>query len=357
MSAQYRLDIKTANGVKVAEITEYQSLRYVKLRNAPGELVFTLDDANPKIALLEDDAQIEVWRRNRSRGLDWYCDFYALYRGTERVTNKVGVFTANCPGQLAKIGDRIVAYARDSVNRSYFSAKEAETILNTLAKYNLTASGSIADSRIRDATMAGVSVEADQLRGPLVVEWECSEQNLLQTMQELAEQYKVAFDLVKTGANTWQFRYIENTDVSDTQIFAKERGNVSEITYRKNRLSEGTLAIAGGKDKDDATAYRVVTGANYSAGNNREIYVNAGSENTDAGIDYLAQKELSAQEAKDEIIFSVLQTPSSYYGLHYNLHYLVTGRYRGVDYPLVVSQVAVDFSTGAESIDVTVKDV
>lgn len=358
MSAQYRIDLLSPAGVKLEEIIEYQSLRYVKKRNAPGELQFTLNANSPKILQIDEDAQIEVWRRNKQYGLDWYCDFYALHRSATEVTSATGVYTAICPGQLDKLNDRIVAYYSGAVNRSYFTVKPAETILNTLAVYNLTSAGTTTDSRVRLATMPGVSVETDQARGPVVALWDCAEEVLLETMQKLAAQYKVAFDLVKTGANTWEWRYIENDDVSDEQVFALERGNVRQVTLKKDRTGERTVAIVGGKGEGILKNYREVTGLNYDASsNNREMYVGATGEDTNDELDYQGGKALFAVESKPIVDFDILQTPTSYYGLHYNINSLVTGRYKGTDYQYVVSEVSVDFSSGKEEITVKLEDV
>jgi hypothetical protein len=347
MAAVYRIDVLNTSGVKRAEIVEYRHLAYTKRRNAPGECTFTLNGDNEKIDFLTENALIEIWRKNETLGLDWYCDFYGIIRGEERVTNKVNSVTIHCPGILDKLNDRIVAYPPESTNRSYFTSINAERILNTLAKYNLTSSGTTADGRVRLATMSGVTVEADGNSGPTVDLWDCAEEVLLETMYALATQYKVAFDLVNSGPNTWEWQYITNTDVSDTQIFAIDRGNVSEIRYKKDRTNERTIAIIGGKGEGLLKEYQTREGTNYDVStNNREVYVNSGSDSiAEQWLD--GDRELVAREAKDQIEFDILSTASSYYGLHYNLNYLVTGQYNGTDYPLVVSEVSIEIPEGA----------
>lgn len=347
MAPIYRIDILNTSGVKQAEIVEYRRLAYTKRRNAPGECSFSINSTNEKLEYLTDNALIEIWRKNDAMDLAWYCDFYGIFRAQEVIINKVGTFTATCPGILDKLNDRIVAYPSGSTNRSYFDDRDAETILKFLANYNLTSVGTTADGRIRLATMSGITVEADDERGGVVDLWDCAEEGLLDTMYALATQQKVAFDLINTGANAWEYTYIENTDVSDSQIFAIERGNVSEIRYRKDRTNERTLAIIGGKGEGLLKEYELREGTNYNLStNNREMYVNSGSDSiAEMWLD--GDRELTAREAKDEIDFDILSTQSSYYGVDYNLHYLVTGRYNGTDYPLVVSEVSIEVPEGA----------
>lgn len=360
MSADYRIDIKTAAGVKVAEIIEFQSLTYTKRRNDPGICKFTINGNNTKIDDFEDDSQIEIWRRNTapSIALDWYCDYYGMFRGEESSNGVTPIFTAVCPGQMAKIGDRIVAYPKNTLNRSLFSIKPVETILNTLAKYNLTSSGSTADGRIRLATVTGISVETDGVSGSSV-DYACAGENLLTTMQKLAAQQQVCFDLVKTGANTWQWRFIDTIDVSDDVIFAIERDNVEKITFTRDRSKEKTVAIVGGKGEDLLRPYRERFGTNYNVStNNREMEVNASSDSDIAILNAKGDVALKSVETIPDIQFVVKQAPNAYYGKHYNLNYQVTGRYQGTDYVQIVSEVTVSVNQDAkESINIKLEDI
>lgn len=358
MSAQYRIDVRTLSGTKIAEITEYQRLNYVRRRNQPGECAFTLNDLSSKIALFSDDCFIEIWRKNTNFGLNWYPDFYGIYRAEERELEKIGIFTAYAPGILDLLNDRIVAYPPRTTNRSEFTSKPAETILHTLVKYNATASGTTADGRIRLATVPGISVGTDLARGPTVAYWECAEQPLLETMYDLATQYKVAFDITNIGISSWRWDYIVNTDVSDSQVFSIARNNVRRIRYTRDRRNERTVAIIGGKGEGTLKEYDIRTGANYNvSSNNREMYVNASSAESLDETYMEGDRELSDKEARPEIEFEVMQTNSSYYGVHYNLNHLVTGQYRGTDYLLVVTEVAVSVTSIAEEIQVTLMDV
>ena len=356
--AQYRIDVRDLAGTKVAEITEYTALNYVNRRNQAGECVFSLSDTSSKINLFEDNCIVEILRKSPLYDLDWYVDFYGIYRAEERTESKSGLFTANCPGILDLLNDRIVAYPPQTVNRSEFTDKPAETILHTLVKYNATSSGTTVDGRVRLATIPGISAGTDLGRGPTVDYWECAEQPLLDTMYELATKHKVAYTLTNTGTNAWRWDYVVNIDVSDSQIFSIKRGNVESITYRKDRRNERTVALVGSVGEGTLKAYDIRTGANYNVStNNREMYVNAPSS-AELDVIYLeGDKELNNRLAKPEITFNVLQTNSSYYGVHYGLNYLVTGQYRGVDYPLVVSEVSVDYSTAMENIQVKLEDL
>lgn len=353
MLAKYRIDICDTSGLRVATIFDYWSMTYNKIRNQPGELIFTVKGTHAALSLLTDNCILKVWRKESDTSA-WVQDFTAIYRGNEQLIAKNKTFTAYCPGVLDLLNDRIVAYPPQSVNRSEFTSKPAETILNTLVKYNATSSGSTADGRVRLATIPNLSVAADSARGPTVAFWECAEKGLLDTMYELATQQKVAFQLVNTSGISFEWQYVVNTDVTTTQIFSIERGNVEQISFKQDRKAEKTVAIVGSTGDGTLKNYDVRTGANYNVTtNNREMYVNTGTDDLDE-IYLEGDRELSTVQARNEIEFTILPTDSSKYKTHFDLHYLVTGRYNNVSYPLVVSEIVVS-SDGSNPEKVTAK--
>lgn len=84
MSAEYRLDVYTAAGAKLAEITDYFGLAYTRRVNAPGLLTFTLAGDHTAIPQLEHNSQVVMYRRHPEIGLGWTADFYGLFRGQRR---------------------------------------------------------------------------------------------------------------------------------------------------------------------------------------------------------------------------------------------------------------------------------
>ena len=84
MAPQYRIVTKTAAGVKLADVTDYIELAYLKQVNAPGALQFRLNGSHAAINNLELNSQIEVYRRDPVQDIDWYVDFYGLFRGQEQ---------------------------------------------------------------------------------------------------------------------------------------------------------------------------------------------------------------------------------------------------------------------------------
>ena len=174
MAPQYRIVIRTATGVKVADVSDFLSLAYTKQVNAPGLCQFTLNGNHVAVSLLALDGQVEVYRRDQAQGIAWYADFYGLYRGTEQ-TSKGGLdqFTAFCPGQMSFLSWRHILYAAGTVSRSEFAAVPAETIMKTLVNYNACALATTGNSRKRNGAITGLSVAADAAGGS-TVSWSCA---------------------------------------------------------------------------------------------------------------------------------------------------------------------------------------
>ncbi|MBX6770892.1 MAG: hypothetical protein IRY83_04150 [Chloroflexi bacterium] len=356
MSAEYRLDLHTAAGVKVAEITDFLMLSYSRRVNAPGLLTVTLRGDHPALTSLELDGQAIVYRRNPTMGLGtWTADFWGLWRYQERRYTDHDTVELRFPGILSLLARRIVAWAAGTTNRSSFQNVKAETVMKTLVSYNAGANATTANGRIRNGAITGLTVETDQARGNTISR-DCAYRNLLEVLQELAPIAGGDFDLVKTGTQAWEFRWYtgqRGTDRTATLLFALERGNMAEPRFAHDRLDERTVAIVGGQGEGVDRAVVVRTGADYAATNDIEVFVDARSESTTDGLDAKGDAKLFDVRARPTFKFSILQTPACYYGVHYFLGDLVTARYRDIQTTQKIVGVSVSLDRdGAEKIDV-----
>lgn len=247
--AEYVLVIRSPAGAKLAEVDDYHWLGYRRVVNDPGVLKFRLDGDNKAVDLLSHNSQVEVRRRVAEHGIAWHVDFYGLFQWPKRQTTEHDVFEAVCPGQLSMLGWRHVAWAAGTANRSKFTGVAAETIMKTLVQYNATSDATVANGRKREGAVTGISIEADSARGT-VRDWGCAHANLLKTLQELALVGGGDFDLIKTGAQAWEFRFYpgqRGTDRSATVLFSLGYGNMANPTYSYDRTQEATVAIVGGQ--------------------------------------------------------------------------------------------------------------
>jgi hypothetical protein len=360
VSTDYRLDILTAAGVKLAEVTDFWTLSYRRQVNAPGLLTFTLLSDHRVVPQLEHNSQVIVYRRNPTIGLDWTADFWGFFRAQKRSYSDHDLFEARCPGILTMLSWRIVAWYAGTANRSSFQNAKAETIMKTLVSYNAGSSATTGNGRIRNGTISGISVQADGAGGN-TISIDCAWDNLLEVLQKIATIGGGDFDLVKTGAQAWEFRWYagqRGTDRTTTLLFALERGNMAEPVYTYDRVDERTVALVGGQGEENQRSVVVRTGVDYSASNDIEMFVDARNNSTTAGLNASGDTKLKETQAKQTFKFKVLQTPACYYGVHYQLGDLVKAQYGLVNVTQKIVGVSVSLDRdGMEKIDVEMETI
>jgi hypothetical protein len=364
MSVQYQLRIYNRSGAIQHIIADMLNLAYVREVNSPGMLSFDLVANHQAIADLETDAQVEVWRRDASIELDWYCDFRSFWRGEVRASNSDGtsLYTALCVGQMDLLRRTLVAYPLAAANRSEFTALPAETIAKTLVTYNAVVGTAVtANGRARDITTAGVTVQSDGAQGNTLT-IRCAYRNLLETLKDIAELGGGDFDLFKTGGAGWEFRWYNGqlgTNRTSTVRFALNYGNMANPVLRRDYSREQTVAIVGGAGVEAARTISVRTGANYHATYNAtEVFIDERAEADTAGLATAGDIELSRAQARADLRFDVLQVPQTAYGKAYTLGDLVTGIYQGFSATKKVYRVSVAMSEdGSEKISVELRDV
>lgn len=363
MAVEYAILIKSRAGVARQLLTGdgdgFRWLSYRKENNAPGLLMFDLDTWHTAVSSLERDAQIEVWRRDQAADLDWYVDFEALFVDEERFADDAGksTFRCICPGQMDFLARAVVAWPAGEANRSLFENVKASTIMTNLVRYNATSDATTGNGRLRTTDLANITVEADDDDGN-VMSLACAHQPLLEALQDVARIGERDFWLERTGAQAWTFRTDNHTglDRSVDVVFALNYGNMSNPRFKRNRLTEKTVAIVGGQGLEDDRVFAVRSGANYNATyNSREVFYPATQYITTDGLETAGDIRLAELQARDDLSWDVIQTPGSRYGVHYFLGDLVTGLYQEVTATKQITAVTITFAPGndrAETIQV-----
>ena len=367
---RYELRIYNQAGTLKFLLTDFLRLEYSKVVNAPGLAVFDVIGTHPIVGNMARDWQVEVWRSRaadtgESNAIAAYIDFGGLIRDEIRATDENGqtICTYYAVGYIHLLQRSIVAYAADVSNRTKFINTAAETIAKTLVTRNATLSGTTVDKRDRDVPAWGgyISVQTDGGLGePLDVF--CPRRNLLTTLQDIATVGFGDFDLIKTAARAWQFRWYADqrgTDRSASVVFALQYGNMARPQLRRRWIEEATVAIVAGQGTEGNRAIVVRTGINYNERvNSLEILVDARDVSTTAGLNARGDTYLDDLAAKDELTFSIIQTPASLYGLHYFLGDIVKGYYQGVTSNKKISGVTIRLDAdGNETIDIALNNI
>jgi hypothetical protein len=346
MSAVYELRIKTAAGVELHRLAAnpggtrstmgFVQLAYTNQVNSYGACSFVLPGDHTILPDLTERCQVEVWRRDLANGLDWYRDWSGLFLDEERwyeASSGQHLYKALCYGDVFKLQDRYNLWRAGTANRSDFTGAKAETILKTLVRYNCTGDASVANGRMGDGTMTGVSVQADGAGGN-AIDHACAWDNLLDVLQKVASIGGGDFDLVKTGAQAWEFRWYtgqRGTDRTGSVFFSTDLGNMGDPKYTKTRSTTKTSVTAGGQGEGAARLVEMRTGNGYSASANYEEFFNAsGQVETALGLQAIGDRRLFDLRDAESFEFKVLPTPATVYGVHYFLGDKVTAKYMSI---------------------------
>lgn len=366
MSSVYELRVFTSLGVELYRLaanpggqdlakTGFIELAYTNQVNSYGLCSFVLPGAHDIIPDLTERCQVEVWRADPDNGLAFYRDWSGFLLDEERwYADGQHLYKATCYSDIFMLQDRAILWRADVANRSSFASAKAETILKTLVSYNCTAAAAVVNGRIVAGTMTGVIVQADAAGGN-TIDTKCAWDGLLDTLQKVASIGGGDFDLIKTGAQTWEFRWYagqRGTDRTASVIFSTDLGNMGAPKYAKARSGKKTSVTVGGQGEGALRAAQNKTGNGYSATANYEEFFNGSSQaETTAGLQAIGDRRLFDVRNVETFDFDVLPTPATVYGRDYFLGDRVTAKYLSITAtPKIVSMAIQVDKSGQETV-------
>ena len=333
MSTDYKLRFFDKTGALKKEVADFLPLSYTRTVNAPGICTVALTGDHALWGIIEDKWQMDLM--SKPAGEDWGRDFVGIYRAFHYEHMEQAFGKLVLPGLMDILNWRIVDFPANTADKSAFASEAAETIANTIVKYNCTSDATTANGRGRNGAagypFTGLTVEADGAAGN-VLNFYCFGQKVLKALQNLAEIGGGDFDLVKTSATAWQWRWYTGqlgTDKTSSVVFSLKRGNMTNVKYADDQRGVATVAIVGGEGKDDARLMRRVASDDYAVDNDIEVFVQAtdiaGEDAAaEAGLDDRGYQKLGEMMGKSAFDFDVVQTPKCRYGVEYDLGDLVT---------------------------------
>lgn len=363
----YQLILKDTTGTQVAIIDDYRSLQFQKIVNDSGFFTLILNENDPKRSLFERDGQLEIKRK--IPGLtNWYTEFECVILDFTSVIFQNGnaQFTVVGAGYNELLKRRVIAFQEETV----YSKKNdnAETVMKEYVIENIGADALVVNGRYYDGDVTGFNVEVDTGAGAI---WggERSGKNLLSTLQEIANYSSIDFNVVGTGAGTYEFRtYLNqlgddrttvglntttglNAAGNPPQIFNVNLGNVKELLFQqKSKDTANTIYVYGqnygaSRDLEIATDIADIALSPFGV---REMMRGGGSQASAVELQYLADELLISTLPRTDISFIPLDIVSSLYGVHYFFGDKVTIHFNGVDYDKRIVSVRVSVSPGGE---------
>jgi len=366
MAPQFKVVLSSSAGVKQAEFIDFDFLAYTKRLNAPGTCRFRVGANHAARSYLVDTAQVQVYRRNQSVGLDWYVDFTGIVRDDtlEQTDEGRDQITVDAKGPLHWLESRIIDWKADTANKSTFTSVKGETLLKTLVQYNITSSATVINGRNSDGTMSSpisISIQTDAAGGNTIGTWGCAWRPLLDELQAIAKVAGGDFDLIQTGAAAFEFRFYAGQRGTDRRTganavkFDTKLGNMFKPKLIRRRSAVKTKAIVAGAGLKSAREYASRTANGYAADNNWEMLVDARNLGEGANLNAEGDTRLAELRKFEDFAFQIIQMPNCYYGLHYcvggALGDLVGVAYQTYSADQKITAVSVSFDEKGERVD------
>lgn len=370
------VQIKDASGVRQAVLTAkgrdggFNGFLYVTWRkrvNGTDIAELAINAANPDAIYLLDKSQLEIWRSDPQIGLADYVSFDGIIRDDQPYTDSDNrdrlIVRAYGPNSL--LARRRIAYPANEPNFTLFTAQPAETVMKRLVKYNCDPTFAIvANKRDRQPNTMNLTVATDLARGN-VIDWACGGRtNLLDELNKIALIAGGDFVITKTpGTANYVFEFkpgqlgTDRTTGSNPVIFSKDRGNMSQPKLVRTRSAEKTVAIVGGRGENDTRGIRVRTGANYSAANDIETYIDGRNATTNAALDAIGDQALAEAKFRNVIEYDVIQQSLCYAEKDYFLGDKVTAKYSGVTATQQVYELSFEYKDTKEVCATVMRDL
>jgi hypothetical protein len=393
VAAYYQVRLKNTAGSYVAYFDHFQSLEFQKIVNDVGYYALTFgDDGDSRFDLFQLDGQVEVWRSVPGVGLDWYREYEGFHRRHQRNINQDGsrTYLSYGVGYNDFLARTAIAYKGGTIRAD--KNAPAETVMKEFVDENCTPTGdttvvgrlnydSDADVFLYNSALPGLVVQPSSGQG---IVWTGSRpfENLLDVLQEIADYSSIDFAVVGTGPATFAFiTYVNQLGSNRTAvglqasgtnaagfppvIFSNEYGNVQNIEYLLDRVSEANAVIVLGEG--DGSTREVLTRSSgdvsSSPWNRREVsrpthiaQIPGLSEEAAAELKTFSMQQtgdevLEEMQAKEVFSFSPLQQPATLYGKNYFLGDRVTVRYGDLLQHKRITSVRVTVQEGGEVID------
>jgi hypothetical protein len=328
-------------------------LSYRRQVNAAGWFRVDVPGNAPFLSDIADRDQVQIWRR--LPGLDWAVDFEGVYRDEVVQSDELGQEVAQLsgPGALGMLSDYHVLFYADTADQTTFTATAAETILKRLVRFNATSEATTGNGRLRTIAATPISVQADAAGGETLTIRPGAYRNLLATLQRVQEVAGLDFDLIRTGANAWEFRTYagqRGTDRRSTLVLSRELGTLRNIRYEVRRSAERTVAAVGGRGEGSARAVVLRTGATYATDNEAETFIDAGDATTTAALESRGDVALSELQSRPALTVEVVPTESVRYGDQLDVGDLLRLAYPRIGtIDVQVAAVSVEVEPGSQS--------
>jgi hypothetical protein len=362
MAPQYTISLFNSTGTLQAISQDYLDLAISRAVNAPDLAQFVYDSNSNNAQYLTYGAIVTITRVDSDAGISATTEFSGIIRRIVRVVNDKTTFEVTAVGMMALLGDRIVAWPANVLNRALFRSSPAETVLKNLFNFNVGSSATLFAGRLINGVVTGMTTTATAGTGT-VMSIGVAGQNLLSAMQKVADDGGGDFSLSYTAPATWTFTWHLGqlgTDKTATVRLSVPLGTIGELVVDTDRISDFTATIVGGTGEGKARLFATRPATLPTGLNLREKFVDARNEKKGkiGRLRQVGQIAINRQARKRTTYTAkLLQNAALRYGRDYFLGDLVTVLDGTTAVTQKISEVALQFqSDGRETVDVTLSN-
>ncbi len=371
-AASYAVYLSDPYGVRLADASQFVSLKYSRVVNGIGSAVLTLPGDFDTQFVRIPDGRLEIWRKLPGSSREYLdTDTIWLIKAIEYDRDDKGktvvVVEADTPLCLLREPGRFSYYDSDTAASSV-TAQPADNGIKQIARDNIGSSA--LQTSFRDLSQY-IAIQIDLGLGASVSKsfaW----RDLLKVMQELAAASMqagtyVAFDIVSPTPDTLEFRtYVGQRGVdhrfpggNNPVIIGPEFGNMGACSLRYDYRNEVTFALAGGKGEGAARLQATAQDAGrigLSPFGLREKFVDATNYDTTTGLAAEAQSVVRAGRPRTIFRGKLLSTPDTRYGVHWGWGDFVTAQAFGQSLDCRIDAVTVSVAGGKETVEAVLRN-
>jgi hypothetical protein len=347
------------NGIAQAVFDDWKTLDLVHKLNSYSTLTFAIDLDDPRIELFTLDSIIEVWREIGSYQYIEYTGFHRV--GQQQLTpDQHSIFTSMSRGLLDLVRRRTLFYK--GIIAQTLKQDHGSTVIWQIVNENV-GPGAADPLRFVNGVTPNFTLAVDPAMGPIYTA-QLANDNILDTITNIATQTGVDFDVIRTSSSppAFEFRTYwpqRGTDRHTYLAFAHDLGNMIGEIYNVGYDVEINVAAALGTGTDAARHVAVFTGADLGASpwNRIEGTVDASSQDTYEAMQTAAETSLKNTAAKETFTFDVVQSDAIRYGRDYFVGDIVSARFNNIMRNKKIVAATISIAAGIETIKLDFADL
>jgi hypothetical protein len=333
----YQVRLLDENNHVFAVYDDLVSVQYKKRVNHIGMAILTVPENHDILNHLVRDLLIEIWLLPPFGGKPWGRDFMGVFRDRQISTDPNGniYHLLYIPDTIEILSRYVVAWPSNSGGKNKWTGQRLSVIANDVVRWNCTADATIAEGRVRDATVIHGLEDAGAIAGTDVVDYSVSPgRNVLDFLQEIAPICGFDFEVDRnpsfpTDLYVAQYEGQLGEDRSADVIFDLSLDNISSTSLEFDGLREKTIAIVGGMGEGVDRTFVVRSGVNYATNNDYELWVDARDRQFDDELASVGDAMLGNYEARLQIKSNVISSLGWVYFRDFGHGDLVTVQFAG----------------------------